>query len=201
MLCFILAGAAGHTLRWQGHHGCFEFIYKLVAATYGAGQGGCSFHALKATPLGWCIPLLQLGTWEFVLDLGNFADAALQIGRAARVLALPRGLGVLCVDASQAGGRQVGADLLPLCIGESVHDFDVPAFLAGRRRSPGFVIFLPVDFFTTQALQQELRSFWGAALKEPKREGSHDEDIVPAAHAAHCHRAQGGVCPLVDGEV
>jgi len=190
----ILTSFAYHASGREGDHGGIEVFNAFAVATMNTPQDVSLLAAGKAF---LAISLLQLSSWESILDLGQLADAA-RIFDGRVELALAHDLPVLAL---RAHGGHVGPHLFPLLVLKAV---EVPNLLTmGARcmRIQAFGIGGQVDVLALQLLKEQLGPVGHPALEKPQRERAKDEAVVAAPNPAEAHCAHGGVHPLVHIEV
>ena len=190
----ILTGFAYHASGREGDHGGIEVLNAFVVAAMSTPQDVSLLAAGKAF---LAILLLQLSSWESILDLGQLADAAgIFDGRVE--LALAHDLPVLALHAH---GRHVGPHLFPLLVLKAVQVPNLLTMGARRVRIQAFGIGGQVDVLAPQLLKEQLGPVGHPALEKPQRERAKDEAVVAAPNPAEAHCAHGGVHPLVHIEV
>ena len=201
----LLAGQAGQGVVRHGAHAGRELPRRLSGPANGAGKLAQGAAAGRALALLVRVLLRQLGSREGLLALGRLAAAALDaLPRSGLGVQAPlqRPLAVLVLAlAGQAGGFQVGPDLLPLRVREEVQALELQAPLAPGLGPVRLAQGLPVDVLASQLPQQEFGALGGAALEQPGREAAHDQHVMPAADTADHHGAVGCVDPGVHVQI
>jgi len=191
----ILTGFAYHASGREGDHGGIEVLNAFVVAAMSTPQDVSLLAAGKAFLV---ILLLQLSSWKSILDLGQFADAAVIFdGRVELALAGP----MLAMLALHAHGRRVGPHLFPLLVLKAVQVSNLLTMGARRVRVQAFSIGGQVDILAPQLLKEQLRPVGHPALEKPQRERAKDEAVVAAPNPADAHCTHGGIRPLVHIEV
>ena len=190
----VLTSFAYHASGGEGDHGGIEVLDALASATMSTLQNVSLLAAGKAL---LAVLLLQLRSWESILDLGQLADAA-RIFDGRVELALAHGLPVLALHAH---GGHVGPHLFPLLVLKAVQVPNLLTMGARCMRIQAFGIGGQVDVLAPQLLKEQLGPVGHPALEKPQRERAKDEAVVAAPNPAEAHCAHGGVHPLVHIEV
>ena len=200
----LLAREASDGVVCHGSHARRELCGLLSLSTACARQLRQIAPAGRALAAAVGVLLDQLCSGEGVLDLDDAASRALDPllhGLLVVEIAFERKAAVLDLLAREAGGIAVGSDELPLRAGEQVDALRLLALVAAgfgpARLAHGF----PVEYLAFKLPQEQFRTFGGAALEEPEREGPQDERVLSAANAAGHHGAVGGVRLAVHVEV
>ena len=191
----ILASFAYHASRREGDHGGIEVLDAFAVAAMSTPQDVSLLAAGKAL---LAVLLLQLRSWESILDLGQLADAARIFDSCVKLaLAGP----MLAMLALHAHGGHVGPHLFPLFVLKAIQMPNLLTLGAGRVRIQAFSIGGQVNVLAPQLLKEQLGPVGHPALEKPQRERTKDEAVVAAPNPADAHCTHGGIHPLVHIEV
>ena len=157
----ILTSFAYHASGREGDHGGIEVLNAFAFATISTPQDVSLLAAGKAL---LAVLLLQLRSWESILDLGQLADAArIFDGRVELALAGS----MLAMLALHAHGRCIGPHLFPLFVLKAVQVPNLLTMGARRMQIQTFGIGGQVDLLAPQLLKEQFGPVGHPALEKP----------------------------------